>query len=230
MPPVSDAPAEPDSTRPDDQAQDQDQAQAADTQPEPDKGDDTADDKGGKDGKGDDDAASLKSIARRWETRAKQNKAELDKLRAEHTALIDQIAKALGLKADADDDPAKVAEKLTSELASTRDELRQARVELAVHRAAARHGGDPDALLDSRSFLKAVADLDPDDDGFDKAVSEAIADAIKANPRLAAKPAPEPDPGKKAPSRSGGDMTGAPDRGRQRPTGLAAAIRSYYGR
>src|SRR5690606_22978738 len=145
---------------------------------------------------------------------------------AEQQAILDNIAQALGLK-KADEDPQKVAEKLTAELTSTRDELRQARVELAVYKAASRHGGDPDALLDSRSFLRAVAQLNPGDDGFADAIADAIKDAIKANPKLAAQPAPE----KAAPPpRSGGEMPGAPARGTtKRPTGLAAAIRRHYG-
>lgn len=190
--------------------------QTQEPEPQPEKG---------KDNQGD-EVAKWKALARKNETLAKRNKEALDKALAEQQAILDNIAQALGLK-KADEDPQKVAEKLTAELTSTRDELRQARVELAVYKAASRHGGDPDALLDSRSFLRAVAQLNPDDDGFADAIADAIKDAIKANPKLAAQPAPE----KAAPPpRSGGEMPGAPARGNtKRPTGLAAAIRRHYG-
>lgn len=215
---------------PGDAQQDDRLEQPTETEPETgdvreggDQADDKTDSKTGKaDGKAD-DAAALKARARQWETRAKQNKSELDKLRAEQAALIDNIATALGLKPKADDDPKAVAEQLTSELTATRDELRQSRVELAVYRAAARHGGDPDALLDSRAFLRAVAGLDPDDEGFADAVADAIKAAVKANPKLAAQKASPPP-------RSSGEMPGAPGGNAKRPTGLAAAISSYYRR
>jgi hypothetical protein len=64
-------------------------------------------------------------------------------------------------------------------------------VELAVYRGASKHGADPDALTDSRAFLRSIADLDPADEGFSKAVNAAIKAAVTDNPKLkAASPAP----------------------------------------
>lgn len=108
---------------------------------------------------------------------------------------LDAIAKALGLKKD-EADPAKLAEQLTGK----DNELRQSKVELAVHRLAGKHGGNPDALLDSRSFLTSVKDLDPSGKDFTQAVESAIKDAVKANASLKAAPA--------GPAVSGGDFTG----------------------
>ncbi|NUO36443.1 MAG: hypothetical protein HOQ27_15440 [Dermatophilaceae bacterium] len=113
-------------------------------------------------------------------------------LQAAQQQQLDALAKALGLKSDdTPPDPAKLTEQLTAE--QTR--AREAAVQLAVYRNASEHGANPDALLDSASFLRAVTDVDPTDA---KAVGEAIKAAVEANPRLAAdgtKPrTPRPDP------------------------------------
>lgn len=173
-----------------------------------------------------DDLEFWKRKARQNEDRAKANKQALDKAARDQKALLDQIAETLGLKTK-DEDPKAVAEQLTAKLGETETELRTARVELAVYKAAGKHGGDADALLDSRSFLRAVADLDPSADDFGDAVAEAIKTAVKSNPKLAAAPPPEP----KTPARSGGDIPGAPGGGGKRPAGgLAGAISKHYGR
>lgn len=101
------------------------------------------------------------------------------------------IGKALGLVEDEPVDPVK----LTDSLATSQAEAKQARVELAIFRAANAAGGDPAALLDSSSFLKSLDSIDPSDSA---AVTEAIAKAVEANPRLGAAPAaikmPAPNP------------------------------------
>ncbi|TDB86280.1 hypothetical protein E1264_18470 [Actinomadura sp. KC216] len=130
--------------------------------------------------------------------------------------LAQQIGKALGLVKDGDDapDPAKLAEQLTG----AQEEGRQARVELAVYKAAGKNGGDPEALLDSRAFVKQLADIDPTDG---KKVAELIKKAVESNPNLAARTAP----------RAGGtDMGGgAPPPARQRPSSLHGAIKGALG-
>jgi hypothetical protein len=119
-------------------------------------------------------------------TNAKQQAA--DEARA---ALATEIGKAIGLvKDDAPVDPAQLTEQLTT----AQSDAKQARVELAVFRNADAAGADPQALLDSASFLKKAAALDPSDiDGLKAAMTEAVA----ANPRLGAAPAtrvPLPNP------------------------------------
>lgn len=134
-------------------------------------------------------------------------KAEIEKLRRENGAartnakaqaaeearkeLAQTIGKALGLVEDEPIDPAKLTESLTASQA----DAKQARVELAVFRSAASAGGDPAALLDSSSFLKSLAGVDPSDSA---AISAAIQSAVEANPRLGAAPsepkAPAPNP------------------------------------
>jgi hypothetical protein len=105
--------------------------------------------------------------------------------------MAQQVGKALGLiKDDEATDPAKLTEQLTT----VGNEARQAKVELAVYRAAAAVGGDPAALLDSRTFLTSLADVDPTDSA---AVTAAITAACEANPALKAAPTrrvPAPNP------------------------------------
>ncbi|MFE5673847.1 hypothetical protein ACFQ7B_00345 [Streptomyces erythrochromogenes] len=97
-------------------------------------------------------------------------------------------------------------EELTQQLTTAQAQARQTAVELAVYRTAAAAGGDADALLDSRTFADSLADVDPADT---TAVTAAIAAAIKANPRLGAKPT--------GPVIGGSEFNGAP------PQGISAA-------
>jgi hypothetical protein len=111
--------------------------------------------------------------------------------------LAQTIGKALGLVADdAPVDPAKLTEQLTVEQANAR----QAKVELAVFRAAPAAKGDPAALLDSLAFQAKVKDLDPNDSA---AIAAAITTAVAENPKLGVQttsgiPAPNPANGSSA--------------------------------
>ncbi|MEU7911322.1 DUF7239 family protein [Microbispora bryophytorum] len=129
------------------------------------------------------------------------------------TDFAQQIAKALGLAAEEEKpiDPQQMIETLTSERDTTAKERdaekerhRRALIELAVHRASTKVGADPDALLDSRSFVKTVRDLNPDDDGFSTSLTEIIQTAVENNPKF--KAAAQAGP----PARSGGEFTGGP--------------------
>jgi hypothetical protein len=128
-------------------------------------------------------------------------RADLDKAKGKTTeietrskAQLDQIAKALGLKSDAD--PVE----LQKQLDTRASEARQARLELAVYRAAKTAGADADALLDSRAFLAAMADVDLAAADADSKIDAAVKAAVKANGKLAAAPA--------APGKSGAEITG----------------------
>ncbi|MBF8186327.1 hypothetical protein ITP53_11315 [Nonomuraea sp. K274] len=174
-------------------------------------------------GKSGDDLEFWKRKSRENENRAKQNKQAADKAQAEAKTQLDKIAELLGLKSKSED-PKQLADQLTAKLGGAETALREKTVELEVYRAAGNHGGDASALLDSRSFLKAVAALDPDDDGFADAVADAIKTAVKANPKLAAAETKTP------PKRSGVENPGAPGGGGKRAAGLAGAISNHYGR
>jgi hypothetical protein len=144
--------------------------------------------------------------------RAGKNAAE-----AKQAEILDNIAKALGLKQDEKPDPAKLTEQLTAAQVAQRT----AQIELAVHRNAKTHQGDPDALLDSRSFLAKVADLDPGAKDFAAKVDTAIKDAVKDNPKLRA--------GQTSGS-SSVDHSGGPGERRSREsTSLSDAVANHYG-
>lgn len=153
-------------------------------------------------------AADPAPAANPWED-PKAAQAEIERLRRENGServnakaqaaeearkeLAQTIGKALGLVKDEPIDPAKLTESLTTAQA----EARRAQVELAVFRSATAVNGDPAALLDSSSFLKSLADVDPTDTA---AVTAAITAAVAANPRLGASidprpPAPNPAQG-----------------------------------
>lgn len=148
------------------------------------------------------------SAANPWDDPAAA-KAEIERLRRENGServnakqaaadearneFAQQIGKVLGLVKDEPVDPAK----LTEELTASQTAAKQARVELAVFRAAGAVNGDPAALLDSTSFLKSLENVDPSDEA---AVQAAITAAVTANPRLGAAtdpkaPAPNPAQG-----------------------------------
>jgi hypothetical protein len=117
------------------------------------------------------------------QTAAEQAKSEL----------AQQIGKALGLVEDGEATPD--ASKLTEQLTAQTQAAKQAQLELAVYKAASMHGADADALLDSRSFLEKVADLDPTNTDE---LNAAIKDVVENNPRLQA--------GQVPPKRSGNQL------------------------
>lgn len=167
-----------------------------------------------------------------WEDPAAA-KAEIERLRKENGAartnakaqaaeearkeLAAELAKILNLNAP-ETDPAKLADSLT-EATKAQAEAKRAQVELAVFRNAGRAGGDPDALLDSTSFLKTLDGIDSHDAA---AVEAAIKEAVSTNPRLGAAggirvPAPNPAQGT-----SGAGPVGATQLSRQDVERLAA--------
>lgn len=150
---------------------------------------------------------SARAEAGKARVNAKQTAA--DEARAE---LAQQIGKALGLVTDETLDPAALLDKAnTSGVAA-----RQAQTELAVFRAADAANGDPLALLDSRTFLAKVAEIEPTDTA---ALAAAITEAVAENPRLG-KTAPA------APAVPGAGMKPNPAQGSSAspPLGLDAQI------
>lgn len=113
-------------------------------------------------------------------------------------------ARALGIELPAE--PAR--DGTDRKLAEAETARRQAQVEVAVLREASRQGVDGDALLDSRSFIGSLADLDPSDSDF----GGQVADAIKDNAKNGRKAGTQ----RQAPARSGtGQLNGAPGGQRQ---------------
>lgn len=108
-----------------------------------------------------------------------------NELRQEFETLKTEMAKALGVDAG-DDDPDPQA--LQQAVADRDAQLKTREVELAAYKAAGRHEADPDALLDSRSFVDQAAQLDPNADDFSSQLDAAIKASVEANPKLKAAP------------------------------------------
>jgi hypothetical protein len=135
-----------------------------------------------------------------WEDPAAA-KAEIERLRRENGSdrtnakktaadearneLAQTIGKALGLVKDEPVDPAE----LTKQLTATQAQAQQAALELAIFRSAP-DAAVANALLDSRSFLAKIADLDPTDGA---AITAAVTEAVESIPALG-KRAPAPNP------------------------------------
>lgn len=137
-----------------------------------------ADEKPADDGKTFTQADVERIIAGRFQKYAdyddlKNQVAELSPLKEQ----FDTIARAFGKQDDKPADPAELAKQVSAEQAKARE----AAVQLAVYRTAGTAGANPDALLDSASFLRTLAQVDPSDTA---AVTAAINAAVEANPRL----------------------------------------------
>jgi hypothetical protein len=148
--------------------------------------------------------------------KAKREAAE-QKAAEQQADLMKKVAAAFGLDTGEEKPPTpeELTQKLAQEQARTKefeDAARQTQVELAVYKTAGKHGGDPDALLDSRGFANAIAKLDPASDSFAADVEKAVKQAVEANPKLAAKPA---EPAKPTVPAAGAPMSGAPGTKRQ---------------
>jgi hypothetical protein len=140
----------------------------------------------------DDPAAAKAEIERlRRENASDRTNAKTAAADAARNELAQTIGKALGLVADEPVDPAKLTEQLTA----TQAQAKQAALELAIFKST------PDAaaaaaLLDSRTFLAKVADLDPSDTA---AITAAVTEAVEQNPALGKRlPAPNPAQGTSA--------------------------------
>ena len=138
---------------------------------------------GGEEGGSSDDVEALKkeisklrkeNAKRRTDTKAaNQGKQETeDKLKA--------VAKVLGLNGEEEVD----VDALKEQLGDTASQLKTLKIENALSRAARKHGADPEALADSRSFMKKAGDLDPDDDSFASDLESLVESAVKNNPKL----------------------------------------------
>ena len=193
--------------------QDGDNAQGSDGGQAP-PNNDQGSDGGGQDG-ADGDVSSLPPWAQKLirDTRgeAANHRTKAKDAETKHAGTLDAIAKALGLKGDdKPTDPAKLAE----DLATEREQGQQARTELAVFRAAGKHGADPDKLLDSRAFAAKLAKVDPTDS---KKINDLIKAAVEDNPSYKTA-APPPA--------SGAPMGGKPPG--KKPSSIEAAVAARY--
>ncbi|MBW5420277.1 hypothetical protein GKQ77_01660 [Streptomyces sp. BG9H] len=185
----------------------------------------------GKSGKGGDDlAATVKRLekelayargeAGKARTAAKQQAAD-DAVKE----LTQQLGKALGFVKDDDTppDPKALAEAIAQKdttISEKESALRAKDVELAVWARADKLQARAGALLDSRSFVSTLAELDPSEKGFTTALDSAIKDAVKDNPAFAVQTA----------GKSGGDLSGATGEAgaKKRGGSLSGAIANHY--
>jgi hypothetical protein len=183
----------------------------------------------GKDG--DDLAATVKQLKKELaDARKDAGKARTDakKQAADDavSALTQQLGKALGfVKDDTPPDPKALADAIAQKdtaLSEKESALRAKDVELAVWSRAEKLSAKAGALLDSRSFLREIADLNPSDKGFTTALDTAIKDALKENPTAFGTT--------QAAGKSGADLSGGTGESgaKKRSGSLAGAISNHY--
>jgi hypothetical protein len=159
------------------------------------------------------DSTDWQAEAEKWKRLSRQNedraKGNVDEITRQGQALA-LVAEKLGLDLDGKPD----ADKLAAELDKANRTARQRTSELAVYRAAAAAGADADALLDSRSFMAQVDELDPSSGDYSARVAEAAKAWADAHPKPQAEPARDDSKPRPPASRSGADF-GAPAPSRQ---------------
>jgi len=126
------------------------------------------------------DTEKWKALSRKHEKQAKEN-SDAGQTAAQRQAALDKVLAALGVEGAGSKAPDVDA--ITAKLQESQAAERARAVELAVLRAAGRNGADGDALLDSRSFLDSLKDIDPSDA---TAIADAVKAAVTANSRYAA--------------------------------------------
>jgi hypothetical protein len=130
-----------------------------------------------------------------------------------------EFLKTLRMAAESKENPEARLKELADENAKLREETTAHRLEKLVAAAAKKHEGDADMLLDSTTFAKKLAKLDPAAEDHADKVAALVQAEIKANPRFA-KTAPAGIRGR------GTDHTGGG--GANRPQGLAAAVNNRF--
>lgn len=114
---------------------------------------------------------------------------------------VKAILAAAGISTDNTPDPVEAAKQAAAERDAATATAAQAARELAIFKAAAAAGANPNALLDSNSFTASVKDIDPTDGA---AITAAITAAVQANPTLKAA---------RAAGVSGSDFSGSGEQG-----------------
>lgn len=122
----------------------------------------------------------VQQLVRELRDEAATNRTKKTAAENQNADLLAKIGAALGLTNEASKDP----EKLTADLATAGERIKTLETELAVFRSADEAGGDPHALLDSRSFLDSVYALDTSASDYTTRLRDKIKQAVEANPRL----------------------------------------------
>ena len=180
----------------------------------------------GQDPAGDEDGDEPQSVDKlpKWAQRHIEKLRDADVKGRQKVADLNQrqkdILKAAGIDTD-EQDPEKVRALLEQERDAARKDARDTKVELAVFRLASPAGADPNALLDSRSFM---AKLDKVDENDSDEVKTLITDWVKDNPKFKTTAAGRP--GNTASDHAGG--TGEQVKAKT-PQSLSDAFAGHYG-
>lgn len=140
------------------------------------------------------------SYVKRMRNQEAAQRQKLKEAEDKHNALLDSIAKAVGVKSAEEVDPAALAQQLEA----ARAETRQLKVEKALSAAAAGKA-DVGLLTAVLAHQGKLTGLDPTSATFATDVDALVAEAIEANPRLKAEATA---PAAAGPPRSGGDFSG----------------------
>lgn len=151
------------------------------------------------------DPAKAARLVENLRTQVEEEKTKRTDLETKFSGFMDNFTKLFGGGEEKQLTPEQIAQK-----AQQSDQAaREATVKLSVFQTAGKHGADPDALLDSASFVRAISKLDPTADTFPALVETAIKTAVENNARLKAQTAPT------VPAKGGFDMTGGTSGKRQ---------------
>ncbi|MFI5979184.1 hypothetical protein [Streptomyces sp. NPDC051452] len=108
-------------------------------------------------------------------------RTQVDEEKTKRTALETQFSDFMGKFGQlfgAGEEKKLTPEQIAQKAQESDQQAREATVKLAVFQTAGKHGGDPEALLDSASFAKAISKLDPTADTFAANVEAAIRSRI----------------------------------------------------
>jgi hypothetical protein len=142
------------------------------------------------------DPAKAARLVENLRTQVDEEKTKRTALETQFSEFMGKFGQLFGAGEEKKLTPEEIAQKATE----SDQKAREATVKLAVFQTAGQHGGDPEALLDSASFARAIGKLDPTADTFEANVEAAIKKAVEANPRLKAQPAQQ------TPAKGGFDM------------------------
>ena len=160
------------------------------------------DDEEGEDGGDDDVSLEIKRLRRENAHRRIQNRELQERAASEIEQSIanfsQTFANELGLKIDDDYTAEAMAQAVQEQIESERQRAIQARRDLAIYQAAGPAGADFNKLADSKTFTRAVDQLDPNADDYTQQIGTLVTKALDQNPEW-----------KKPPTinRSGGDFT-----------------------
>jgi len=142
------------------------------------------------------DPAKAARLVENLRTQVDEEKTKRTALESQFSDFMGKFGQLFGNGQEKQLTPEQIAQKAQE----SDQQARTATVQLAVFQTAGKHGADPEALLDSASFAKAIGKLDPSADTFAANVEAAIKKAVEGNARL------KPQTQQTVPAKGGFDM------------------------